>query len=258
MLNYSFTSTERSRNTICTTFSNREECINKTSFCYHCFCRCKTFCITVNSTFNRPFKTHLKFMVIAFFICYNGHFFCNCVRTSRCYFLYSVSSKQTKWNKNLVCKRSFWNRTDRITSLNCITRFYRRSPFPFSFLVESINVNTSFKEEACFFCNKRKRILQTIINLTKKSRSKKSRKKVTCKFYNVTSLNTLCHFKNLKLCYISADTDNFASKLCAFNINVGNFVHGNISVKLNRNHVSIDTDYFTFCFCHYFSPSIVS
>ena len=131
MLKNSFTSTERSRNTVCTTLRNWVECIDQTYLSNHWFSWSKTFCITVNSTFYRPFKCHLKFVIISFFICNNSNSIFDCITSCRSYRFYCVHSKFIKWNKDFVCKRSFWHSTYIVPSYNFITRFCSWCPFPF-------------------------------------------------------------------------------------------------------------------------------
>ena len=47
---------ERTWDTVSTAFCYREECIDKTNVCFHCFNRVKSFAVTCNCTFYRPFE----------------------------------------------------------------------------------------------------------------------------------------------------------------------------------------------------------
>ena len=193
-------------------------------------------------------------MIIALFISYNCHYIFNCVASSWCNLFNSVHSEQIKWNKNFMCKWSFWNRSDRISAKNFVTFLYRWCPVPFFITWKRININTTLKEESSFFCNERKWVLQTIKSLSKQSRSKFCTKKITHKVYLVTSLDSLCHFENLHLSFVTANTDNFTSKLLSVYIYVAYFIHRNRAFEFNRDHVSVNADYFSFCISHQLTP----
>ena len=149
-----------------------------------------------------------------------------------------------------MSERSLWNASHIFASFENITRFCSRCEFPLFFFVERVNINTLLKEPACLFCKQRKWVLQAVVNLAQKTRTKLSRKKVACELNDIPRLDSFCHLVDLKLCYISADTDNFAFQATVFYFNIGNFVHRNISVKFDRNHVSINSDYLSFCIRH--------
>ena len=250
MLQYCFSSTERTRNTICTASCNREKGIDKSDFCDHRLCRSQALCIAVDRSFNRPFERKTDFYIVALFISQSCDCVFECVAALFCNFFYSVRAKQIERNEDFVSERSLRNSTNIFARFEKVANLCCRCEFPLFFLVERVNIDTLLKEPACFFSKQRKRVLQAVIDLSQKAWSKLSRKKVAGKLNDIPRLDSFCHLVDLKLCYISADTDNFAFQATVFYFNIGNFVHRNCSVKFDRNHVSINSDYLSFCIRH--------
>ena len=183
MLKNSFSSSKRTRNTICSAFCNREKCINQTDFSNHRLIRAKTFCIAIYSAFYRPFKAHADIYRLSFFVSESCNSIVNFIFTSLCNFFDCISSKKSERNKNFMSKRSFWNSSYTVACKNLIAFFCSRSEFPFFILIKSRKINPALKEVSRFFSKKRKRILQSIINLSQKTRTNFNAKQISSKFY---------------------------------------------------------------------------
>ena len=147
-------------------------------------------------------------------------------------------------------ERSLRNCSHIFSCFYYIARLCCRSEFPLCVPVERVNINTPLKKPACFLGKQRKWVLQTVVDFSEKTRPKLRKEKVSRELNNITCLDSFCHFINLKLTSISADTDYFTLQAFTINFNVGNFVHGNNAVKFDRNHVSINADYLSFCIRH--------
>ena len=157
-----------------------------------------------------------------------------------------------------MCKRTFRYSTETVTAIKRISDFCSRSKTPLFLRRKRFYINTAFQKVTCFFSKQRQRVLKSVIYLSQKTRSKPYSKHFTGKLYFVSCFNAFCHFINLHLGNISANTDNFAFKLFIFYIYIADFIHSNVSVKFDRNHVTINSDYFSFCISHVVSPSISS
>ena len=153
-------------------------------------------------------------------------------------------------------ERSFRNSSNVLTCSEDVTHRSGRSKFPFLLCIKSVCVNSSLKEPTCFFCQQRKRILKSVIYLTKKSGAKLCREHFTGKHYLISALDTTRHFINLYLRNISTNTDNLALKRSFFVYhNEADLVHRNVAFKFDRHKISIDTNNFTYIFGHHLTSN---
>src|SRR5574344_469992 len=119
---------------------------------------------------------------------------------------------------------SFRNRTNWFAGIQRITFFYRWSECPFLLLIKRRKIHTALKEVSRFLREKRKRVLQTVVCLTKQSRSKLYTQKITGKLNSTISRDSLCHFIDLHLSGVASDADYFTFKAFAFDLYVAYFV----------------------------------
>ncbi len=151
-------------------------------------------------------------------------------------------------------KSSFGNGSKRISAFDLRAGFGFRAKLPHAFLGKSVKVYSPFKEITGLLRQFRQRVLESVKHLPQKAGSQFYREHVPGKVNHIVDADSLGHFKNLELADITPDADDLTLEFLSAYFHITNFVHGNIAVKTNTYHVTVDSNYCTFCSGHFGSP----
>ena len=161
MLENSLSCSERTRNTVCTTLGDREECIDDPDSRHHRICRPHALLISFDSYLYRLSDDHGELFLVSILISDRTYCLMRPVHAVLSDGLYRPLPLKGERNEYHMGEKAFWNSSERISGNDFITDLLRCGEFPF-LIWKRIKINTSLKEESAFLRKFRKRVLKTI------------------------------------------------------------------------------------------------
>jgi len=153
-----------------------------------------------------------------------------------------------------VGERAFGHSAESVGAFNFIALFCDRRKLPARISGQRVHVNAAFKEVARRLRQLRQGVLQSVVNLTQKTRPQFDRQHIPRKFHSIANGNTFGDLENLKLANLAANPDYFTFKPFIGDLYIADLVHGNISVKTDAYHIAVYGRYRSFCSDHLGSP----
>ena len=142
MLKDCLSSSERSRDTVCTTLCNREECVDKSDLGNHRLIRSYSFFIALDRNLNRLSDDHREFFLLTFIVGDDSHCITNRINTLLNNRLHCPNTRKCEWNEDFMSKQQFLYRTDSISARYFVSFLYAWSKLPI-FIWNRIQINTT-------------------------------------------------------------------------------------------------------------------
>ncbi len=145
-----------------------------------------------------------------------------------------------------MLENAFGNCSERIAARDLVSDFRHRGKCPLGVTGKRRKIPAALQEEAAFFRQFGKRILQAVKDLRQESRSELYGKQLARKTNRVAGLESRSVFKDLEFRIVAANADDFA-----FQFHAGrkpcktDFVLRDSTLECDTDQVSVHTDNFT-------------